>query len=59
MALAAGALGPASAPSASAATARPSGAVRIRQGDGSTLSKNILHRYGAHHLSGGTGTGTG
>ncbi|WP_406510537.1 hypothetical protein [Streptomyces sp. NBC_00212] len=54
LALAAGG-GLAMAPSADAATACPSGAVCIRETDGSLLSKNILYSYGAHNLSNVTG----
>ncbi|AJP00715.1 hypothetical protein TU94_03635 [Streptomyces cyaneogriseus subsp. noncyanogenus] len=54
LALAAGG-GLAMAPSATAATACPSGAVCIRETDGSILSKNIFYSYGAHNLSNVTG----
>ncbi|MET8977464.1 hypothetical protein ABZX85_17775 [Streptomyces sp. NPDC004539] len=45
----------ASAPAASAATPCPSGAVCIRETDGSILSRNIFYSYGAHNLSNVTG----
>ncbi|MEU5256693.1 hypothetical protein [Streptomyces longwoodensis] len=47
--------GLAMAPSATAATACPSGAVCIRETNGSILSKNIFYSYGAHNLSNVTG----
>ncbi|MGP2439607.1 hypothetical protein [Streptomyces sp. JW3] len=47
--------GLAMAPNATAATACPSGAVCIRETDGSILSKNIFYSYGAHNLSNVTG----
>ncbi|MFF9128510.1 hypothetical protein ACF09J_35655 [Streptomyces sp. NPDC014889] len=44
------------APSATAAaTPCPSGAVCIRETNGSILSKNIFYSYGAHNLSNVTG----
>ncbi len=55
MALALGALGLTTAPSASAATPCPSGAVCIRETNGSILSRNIFYSYGAHNLSNVTG----
>jgi hypothetical protein len=42
-------------PSAQAATPCPSGAVCIRETNGSILSKNIFYSYGAHNLSNVTG----
>lgn len=53
--LAAGALGLTVAPSAHAATPCPSGAVCIRETNGSILNKNIFYSYGAHNLSNVTG----
>ncbi|MER6563416.1 hypothetical protein ABT300_37975 [Streptomyces sp. NPDC001027] len=47
--------GLAMAPSADAATACPSGAVCIRETDGSILSRNIFYSYGYHNLSNVTG----
>ncbi|MQY13500.1 hypothetical protein SRB5_36480 [Streptomyces sp. RB5] len=47
--------GMAMAPAASAATACPSGAVCIRETNGSILSKNIFYSYGAHNLDNVTG----
>ncbi|MFI5526954.1 hypothetical protein ACIA8O_00200 [Kitasatospora sp. NPDC051853] len=47
--------GLAAAPSASAATPCPSGAVCIRETDGSILNKNIFYSYGAHNLDNVTG----
>ncbi|MET8605634.1 hypothetical protein ABZV92_19035 [Streptomyces rubiginosohelvolus] len=55
MALALGTLGLTAAPSASAATPCPSGAVCIRETNGSILSRNIFYSYGAHNLSNVTG----
>ncbi|MEV7657791.1 hypothetical protein AB0O39_26945 [Streptomyces anulatus] len=55
MALALGTLGLTTAPSASAATPCPSGAVCIRETNGSILSRNIFYSYGAHNLSNVTG----
>lgn len=43
------------APSASAATPCPSGALCIRETNGSILSKNIFYSYGSHNLSNVTG----
>ncbi|CBG76022.1 MULTISPECIES: hypothetical protein [Streptomyces] len=43
------------APSASAATPCPSGAVCIRETNGSILSRNIFYSYRAHNLSNVTG----
>lgn len=48
--LALGALGLGLAPTASAAAPCPSGAVCIREPDGSILPKNIFYQYGAHNL---------
>ncbi|MFI7102591.1 hypothetical protein ACIBK8_24905 [Streptomyces sp. NPDC050161] len=48
-------LGLAVAPSAAAATPCPSGAVCIRETNGTILSKNIFYSYGAHNLSNVTG----
>jgi hypothetical protein len=45
----------ATAPGAQAATACPSGAVCIRETNGSILNKNIFYSYGAHNLSNVTG----
>ncbi|MFB9315425.1 hypothetical protein [Nocardioides plantarum] len=45
----------AAAPSADAATACPSGAVCIRETNGTILSKNIFYSYGYHNLSNVTG----
>jgi hypothetical protein len=47
--------GLAMAPSASAATTCPSGAVCIRETNGSILSQNIFYSYGYHNLSNVTG----
>ncbi|MFE7121974.1 hypothetical protein ACFU99_41735 [Streptomyces sp. NPDC057654] len=55
MALALGALGLTAAPSASAATPCPSGAVCIRETNGTILNKNIFYSYGSHNLSNVTG----
>ncbi|MEV0261176.1 hypothetical protein AB0I49_07515 [Streptomyces sp. NPDC050617] len=55
MALALGALGLAVAPTASAATPCPSGAVCIRETNGNILNKNIFYSYGNHNLSNVTG----
>lgn len=43
------------APSANAATACPSGALCIRETNGSILSQNIFYSYGYHNLSNVTG----
>ncbi|MEV5598053.1 hypothetical protein [Streptomyces sp. NPDC052496] len=43
------------APSAEAATPCPSGAVCIRETNGTILNKNIFYSYGAHNLSNVTG----
>lgn len=43
------------APSAQAATPCPSGAVCIRETNGTILNKNIFYSYGAHNLSNVTG----
>ncbi|MEW1656724.1 hypothetical protein [Streptomyces sp. NPDC093707] len=48
-------LGIAAAPSAVAATPCPSGAVCIRETNGTILSRNIFYSYGAHNLSNVTG----
>ncbi|MER7548722.1 hypothetical protein ABTX86_01845 [Streptomyces anulatus] len=55
MALALGTLGLTAAPSASAVTPCPSGAVCIRETNGSILNRNIFYSYGAHNLSNVTG----
>jgi hypothetical protein len=55
LSLAVGTLGLAVAPSASAATPCPSGAVCIRETNGSILSRNIFYSYGSHNLSNVTG----
>jgi hypothetical protein len=55
MALALSAVGLAVAPGAAAATPCPSGAVCIREANGTILTKNIFYRYGAHNLSNVTG----
>ncbi|WP_418957874.1 hypothetical protein [Streptomyces tritici] len=47
--------GLATAPAAHAATPCPSGAVCIRETDGSILSRNIFYSYGYHNLSNVTG----
>ena len=47
--------GVALAPSASAATPCPSGAVCIRETNGTILNKNIFYSYGPHNLSNVTG----
>ncbi|WP_405467018.1 hypothetical protein OG783_32655 [Streptomyces jietaisiensis] len=47
--------GLATAPGAQAATPCPSGAVCIRETNGTILSKNIFYSYGAHNLSNVTG----
>ncbi|MDK1476178.1 hypothetical protein QNO07_22620 [Streptomyces sp. 549] len=47
--------GLAGAPSAGAATPCPSGALCIREANGSILNKNIFYSYGAHNLSNVTG----
>ncbi|MGW6059032.1 hypothetical protein [Streptomyces sp. NPDC055189] len=54
LALAAG-TGFAAAPSAHAATPCPSGALCIRETNGTILSKNIFYSYGSHNLSNVTG----
>ncbi|ANS63176.1 hypothetical protein SLINC_0952 [Streptomyces lincolnensis] len=54
LALALGA-GLAAAPSAQAATPCPSGALCIRETNGTILSKNIFYTYGSHNLSNVTG----
>ncbi|WP_030901910.1 hypothetical protein [Streptomyces sp. NRRL F-5126] len=51
LSLAMGALGLAVAPSAEAATPCPSGAVCIRETNGTILNRNIFYSYGAHNLS--------
>ncbi|MEU5583118.1 MULTISPECIES: hypothetical protein [Streptomyces] len=55
MALALSALGLTVAPTATAATPCPSGAVCIRETNGTILNKNIFYRYGAHNLNNVTG----
>lgn len=47
--------GVALAPSASAATPCPSGAVCLREPNGTIQNKNIWYSYGAHNLSNVTG----
>ncbi|QNP68990.1 hypothetical protein IAG44_05685 [Streptomyces roseirectus] len=54
LALAMGA-GLATAPAASAATPCPSGALCIRETNGTILSRNIFYSYGAHNLVNVTG----